>query len=63
MDWTWRYHWVATKITILDLPPFDYLKSKVYVTKPDNFGDLKNRIRTEIQNISYQVSNIVEQEF
>lgn len=50
-----------------DLTPFDfflwgYLKSKVYVNRPQNLEELQNRIRNEIDRITPQViSNVLEE--
>lgn len=51
-----------------DLTPLDYflwgyLKSKVYVNRPDNIADLKNRITEEIHKISPEVIQNVIREF
>lgn len=49
-------------ITPLDFFLWGYLKSKVYVNRPNNIDDLKERIRQEIRLISPEVIENVQRE-
>lgn len=50
-------------LTPLDFFLWGYLKSKVYVNRPDNLEELKHRIRQEVEQISPQIIENVLREF
>lgn len=50
-------------LTPLDFYLWGYLKNKVYATQPTSIVDLKDRMTTEIRNISPQTLNKVKEEF
>lgn len=50
-------------LTPLDFFLWGYLKSKVYVNRPQNINDLKERIRQEIRRITPDVISNVQNEF
>lgn len=50
-------------LTPLDFFLWGYLKSKVYLTKPNDIEDLQNRIREEIRQITPQVLENVQNGF
>ncbi|MBZ5796973.1 hypothetical protein K8353_43720, partial [Burkholderia contaminans] len=60
-----RIEWPARSpdLTPLDYFLWGYLKSKVYVTRPENLEDLKARIRHEIYRIPLEVIDNVQKEF
>lgn len=74
LDGIFPNRWIGRRGTIEwparspDLSPLDfflwgYLKSKVYLTKPDNIEDLKQRIRNEVRQITPEVLQNVREGF
>lgn len=49
-------------LTPLDFFLWGYLKSKVYIDRPQNLEDLKHRIRLEIRNITPEMIHNVQEE-
>ena len=73
MDVTFPNKWIGRRgpiewpprspdITPLDFFLWGYLKSEVYVNRPNNVDDLKQRIRQEIRLISPEVIENVQRE-
>ena len=68
LDTTFPQRWIGRRGAIKwparspDLSPLDfflwgYLKDRIYVNRPSNLNDLKDRIRLEIQGITPQMIN------